>query len=177
MTLWSDRGETIFKNGFQAQTVLVWKCVFFSFFFLQCCWRSFKSDSTCCLIAHKNVNACLPRSHCVIHIVCVCVCVRVWLHVWTSNCHEPPPPLTCLWENHHRCRLHHFTHQSPCAPLCFQTVHSSHTSRCLVWADPNQRWHGGTVFSAKGKKKSKKNSTKRHQQGADCRLWSTERQK
>lgn len=29
-------------------------------------------------------------------------------------------------------------------------VLSSHTSRCLARVDPNQRWHGGTVFSARG---------------------------
>lgn len=27
---------------------------------------------------------------------------------------------------------------------------STHTSRCLARVDPNQRWHGGTVFSARG---------------------------
>ena len=90
------------------------------------------------------------------HIELVCV---VHGHPTATN-----PSSPYLWENVLHRFLHHSAHQSLFRSSLFsrlETVHSSHTSRCLVWVDPNQCWHGGTVFSAKGKKK--KNSTKQHQ--------------
>lgn len=51
--------------------------------------------------------------------------------------------------------LHHYTSKAPALVSVSQTLDralQSHISLFGFWVDPNQRWHGGTVFSGKEKK-------------------------
>lgn len=104
----------------------------------------------------KNVNACSHRSTFVNHTVCVCVCdftyellaVIIFLSsyqpVRKSSSSSSPASI-----------IIHIKASALLSVSRLETVHSSHTSRCLVRVDSNQRWHGGTICSATKKRKRK----------------------